>query len=277
MKIKKEYNYTNKRQIWRLLPTKSNKLVIEERDTGTKEVFFNCIDIISGVDIFRNFQLDEKYWAGIEIIHDDIILFHKYPDRDMPGHRGIITYDINTQSILWQNDDYIFLFIWEDKIYCYQNLFEGRKYYSVDIQSGEYIEELGEDSDSINILREKSFDSISYDGYLFPETYSTSVIKNNSSLSDFMQELRQNHVIVGEIEFILLDNYILLNCHGPLKNGYLKNTFMAIEILSKKIIFKEELNSQAKAFVPDSFFIKDNFLFLLIEKNKLTVCSINKT
>jgi hypothetical protein len=276
MKIKKEYNYTNKRQIWRLLPTQSDKLVIEERDTETKEVFYNCIEISSGVSIFKNFQLEEKYWVGIEIIYNDIIFFHKYPERDMPGHRGIIAFDTNSQKILWQNENYIFLFMWEEKIYCYQISFEGRKFYTVDINSGELLEELGDDSDSINILREKSFDLISYDGYLFPETFNTSSLKN-SGLNDFMQEFRNDHVIVGEIEFVKLDGYILLNCHEPLKDGSLKNTFRAIEILSKKIIFEEKLNSQTKAFVPDSFFIKDGFLFLLIEKTKLTVCSINNS
>ena len=276
MKIKKEYNYTNKRQIWRLLPTKSDKLVIEERDTKTKEVFYNCIEISSGVSIFKNFQLEEKYWVGIETIYNDLIFFHKYPERDMPGHRGIIVFDINSQKILWQNDNYIFLFMWEEKIYCYQNTFEGRKYYTVDIYSGVLLEELGEDSNSINILREKSFESISYEGYLFPESFNTSISKD-PELSDFIQEFRTSHIIVGEIEYVKLDGYVLLNCHEPLKDGNLKNTFRAIEILSKKIIFEEKLNSQTKAFVPDSFFIKDDFLFLLIEKTKLTVCSINNT
>ena len=276
MKIKKEYNYTNKRQIWRLLPTKSDKLVIEERDTKTKEVFYNCIEISSGVSIFKNFQLEEKYWVGIETIYNDLIFFHKYPERDMPSHRGIIVFDINSQKILWQNDNYIFLFMWEEKIYCYQNTFEGRKYYTVDIYSGVLLEELGEDSNSINILRERSFESISYEGYLFPESFNTSISKD-PELSDFIQEFRTSHIIVGEIEYVKLDGYVLLNCHEPLKDGNLKNTFRAIEILSKKIIFEEKLNSQTKAFVPDSFFIKDDFLFLLIEKTKLTVCSINNT
>jgi len=276
MKIKKEYNYTNKRQIWRLLPTPSDKMVIEERDTESKEVFYNCLEISSGVSIFKNLQLEEKYWVGIEIIYNDLILFHKYPERDMPGHRGIIAFDINSQKILWQNYNYIFLFIWDEKIYCYQITFEGRKFYTVDIFSGELIEDLGEDSNSINILREKSFDAVSYEDYLFPEAFNTSSAKN-SELIDFMQNFRKNHVIVGEIEFVKLDGYILLNCHEPLKDGNLKNTFRAIEISSKKIIFEEKLNFQTKAFVPDSFFIKDNFLFLLIEKTKLTVCSINNT
>jgi hypothetical protein len=38
MKIKKEYRFNNNRQIWRLLPS-GNKLVIEERDINSKEVF----------------------------------------------------------------------------------------------------------------------------------------------------------------------------------------------------------------------------------------------
>ena len=111
MKIKKVYTYTNKRQIWRLLPTSKDKLIIEDRDTQSKEVFFNCVNIISGKKVFSNLQLDEKFWIGIEAISEGIIIFHKFAKPDMPGHSSIIAFDIDTQSILWQNDELTFFLL----------------------------------------------------------------------------------------------------------------------------------------------------------------------
>ena len=56
----------------------------------------------------------------------------------------------------------------------------------------------------------------------------------------------------------------------------MKNVFRAVDIESGKVIFEEELNSGIKVFVPDSFFIVDNLLFLLKEKTGFITCSINK-
>jgi hypothetical protein len=48
MKLKKLYKHDNGKQIWRILPTTNKKVVIEERDIKTKEVFFSCLEIESG-------------------------------------------------------------------------------------------------------------------------------------------------------------------------------------------------------------------------------------
>ena len=76
-KISKTYSFTNKKQIWRLLLTKSDKLIIETRDTENKEVFFTCLDAFTGEPVFKNLQMDEKFWIGIETTYKDIIFFHK--------------------------------------------------------------------------------------------------------------------------------------------------------------------------------------------------------
>lgn len=275
MKIKKLYKYTNKRQIWRLLPTPSNKLVIEERDTDNKEVFFECLDLPTGKKIFHAIQMEEKYWVGIETIYNDIILFHTYSNREMPVHSGIIAFDINKQNILWQNKDYVFLFIKDDKIYCYKSTFEGRIFFSVDFYSGNFIEDLGEDSTNINALREKSFDSVDYGKYLFPEPFEV-LREDNSTLHNLINKFREELVITGKPNFIKYNELLLFNVHEVLSDGLMKNTFRGIDILSKKVIFEEILNSETKTFIPDSFFIKDNFLFLLKEKSVLIICTITK-
>jgi hypothetical protein len=272
-KIKKAYNYSKGRQIWRLIPNDNNKLIIEDRDTSTKEVFFNCIDINSGEKIFYDLQLDEKYWIGIETIYKDIIIFHKYASHDMPEHDEMIALDINSKEILWHNIEYIFLFIYDDKIYCYRNKFESRDFFSLNFKTGSLLESLGDDASKVNLLRENSFNPINAGSYLFPEPYSAAMMKD-SDPGRYFEQFTTENTIAGKIEFIETEGLLFFNCHKVIPGGSLKNIFKAIEISSKKVILEETLNYSTSIFIPDCFFIKDKLLFLLIEKIKLKVCSI---
>jgi hypothetical protein len=119
MKLKKLYKHHNGKQIWRILPTANNKIVLEERDAKTKEVFFSCLEIESGRKLFSELQLEEKNWIGIESIYNDLIYFHVYRKPDMPAHKSIIAFDIPSQTILWQNENYVFSFVYSDKVFCY--------------------------------------------------------------------------------------------------------------------------------------------------------------
>lgn len=51
MKLQKLYSYNNEKQIWRIIPTISNKIVVEER-TPDKQVFFSCFHMNNGQKYF---------------------------------------------------------------------------------------------------------------------------------------------------------------------------------------------------------------------------------
>jgi hypothetical protein len=273
MKIKKEYTFTNNRQIWRIIPTQTDKLVIEERDTEKKEAFFNCVKIDSGKRVFKDLQLNEKYWIGIETVYKDIIYFHEFLKPDMPGHKGIIAFDINSQKISWRRDDYIFLFIYNDKVYCYQLKFEGRNFYTLDFKTGELIDNLGKNAVPINELREKNISNNNIEGCRFPEPFAASSDEDDR-IRNILRNYKTERVITGNVEYLLVKNLILFNFHEVTDNGRLRNLFKAIEIDSGKVIFKEVLNDDTKTFVPDSFFLKDNLIFLLKNKVKIIVCLV---
>jgi len=273
MKIKKEYSFSNSRQIWRLVPSDSGKIIIEERNTETKEAFFNCLDINTGKNIFSDLQFEEKFWIGIEAVYKDIIYFHKYIKPDMPRHKGIMAYDAITKKILWETEDSTFLFIRQNKLYVYQETFEGRQFYSLDYRNGTFIEDLKEDAAKVNELREETIQQQNYDGYYFTE-YFDGKNEVDTAVIKFIEEVQANNVISGKIEFVKMNDLLLLSFHAIIEDGYFDNNFLAIDISNKKIIFEEKLNTHVKAFVPDSFFVKDNLIFLLKEKEKLVVCSI---
>jgi len=274
MKIKKNYLYDNRKQIWRLIPTDTKKLVIEERDIEKKQVYFSCIHSETGKKIFKNFQLDEKFWIGIETIYKDVIYFHKFVKPDMPQHKGIIAFDLNKQKVLWQNDEQNFLFVYDDKLYCYKQNFESRNYFILNYATGRVAEDIGDYVEKINELRTKAKNSDDYSSYHFPQTfYPQSQI--NEKIDSTLSNLRNEYVISGNIEYIVLNNLLLFNFHEAAEAGFLRNVFKAVDLSTGKYILEEVLMSKTTAYVPDSFFVKDDLLFLLIEKTRLGVYRIS--
>ena len=273
MKLKKKYSHNNKRQIFRLIPTDTGKIIIEERDTDKKQAYFNCLHIDSGKKIFKHLQLDEKFWLGIEAISNDVIFFHKFVKPDLPQHNGIIAYDINNMRTLWEDTNRTFLFVKDEKIYAFQQRFEDREFVTLNYLTGELIDELGGDSDTINLLREDAINSEDFSSYRFPVLFDSNFIGKQRE-NEILSKLRAEHTITGGIEYVLMEDLLLFNFHEVNPDNTLKNIFRAVDILSGKNILEVKLNSRTNAFAPDSFFVKDDLLFLLIEKIKLEVYKI---
>lgn len=268
MKIKKHFTYKSKNQVWRLLVSHTSKLVIELRDVNKKEVFFSCYDLERGKKIFEDFQLEEKYWIGIETLYKDMIIFHKYDKPDMPGHKQIIAFDIMEKTIKWAESDHSFLFLHNDKIYCYKQNFESRSFYSLNYLTGFLEEDLGEDFEKINYLRTEANSSYGAK-FLFTEKWEPE--KSDSALGCVIAETIQNLEIVGDVEYTSFSNLLFFSFHTKIFGGSLLNKFVAFDQSRQKIIINEILNASTSAFIPDSFFLYKNYLLLLKEKNGLIV------
>jgi Domain of unknown function (DUF4905) len=273
MKLKKKYVHNNNRQIFRLIPTDNDKLIVEERNIDKKQAYFNCLDINKGKKIFKGLQFDEKFWIGIETVYNEVILFHKFRKPDMPHHRGILAFDIKSKKIIWEDVDNTFLFIKDDKVYAFQQQFEQREYFVLDFYTGKIVNELGNNSDSINILREEVNKAESFSSYHFPITYGT-VNNIDQRAVAVMQKLRENHVIKAKIEYVLKEHLLMFNFHQIGSDNSLNNSFKAVDLSNGKYILEKVLNLRTNAFAPDSFFLKDNILFLLVERTKLEVYTI---
>ena len=273
MKIKKKYRIDNRRQIWRIIPFDVDKLIIEEREPEKKQVYFHCFDLDSGKKILNNFQLDDKFWVGIEAVKNDVIYFHKFAKPDMPKHKGIFAFNINEKEFIWKNSDLIFLFLFDDKLYAYKDKFEGRNYFSINPASGEIIDDLGENYELVNSLRNLSFQSNSDNSLLFPESFDSTTDENNQ-VAEFVSSLRNHFVISGKIEYILKNQLLMMSFHEANSKGSLNNLFRAVDLSTGKYILEEVINKETSLFLADSFFVKDDWLFLLFGKTRLEVYKI---
>ena len=266
MKLHRNYTFSNNRQIWRIVPGGEGKLVIEERDPVTREVFFSCIEMNTGKVLLDSLQFDEKFWIGIEDVYKDVILFHKYHKPDMPWHSGIIAYDINKKVQLWNSEEFIFSLVYDNILYCYKNKYEGRSYCKLNYKTGELIADIGENSNVIAGLKELR-DTEIYNGYKFPEVLNHS----NGEIAEIIDKMRSDEVITGKIDYLKINDLLLTSYHRVLNEGKLQNCFKALDIRLKKVIFMEILNKEITNFIPDSFFLINDLIFLLKEKEKLFV------
>ncbi len=273
MKLKKNYHFDNKRQIWRIIPTEEGKLIIEERELENKQTYFHCLSLDSGKKLLNSFQLDDKFWVGIEAVQDDIIFFHKFAKPDMPKHRGIFAYDVLKKELVWQNPELIFLFIFDYKLYAYKEKFEGRNYYCLNSINGEILEDIGENYEQVNNLRSESMVNESNNSYLFPETFESDSSDQNPA-SEFIKTLRNDFVISGKVEFIIKNHLLMMSFHEANSRGSLTNLFKAVDLSTGKYILEEVINKETSLFLTDSFFVKDELLFLLFGKTRLVVYKI---
>jgi len=273
MKLKKKFKFSDGNQVWRIKITASDKLLVETRDTEKMKAYFHSYGLIDGKKFFSDYLMPEPFWLGIEAIEDDIIFFHRYAKPDMPGHRGIFAFDINTQEILWENDLYSYLFIKNNSLYVFQERFEGRVFSILDLRTGKVIEELGNNFDKINELRDEAESSVDYSNYLFPERYYST---NNTLIDTIISNKTKDVKINGSIDFVVNDNLLVFNFHQVGKGKELINKLYVFDLEKAKEIFGDILNKSANAYAPDSFFVYKNLIILLKEKKEILILEIKE-
>lgn len=271
MKLKKRFKFSDENQVWRIKITDTDKLFIETRDTEKMKAYYHSFELLSGKKIFSGHQMGEMFWLGIEAIKGDIVFFHRFAKPDMPGHKGIFAFDINTQQILWEDESYAFSFIKNDLIYVYQERFDGRYYFTIDINTGKVIEELGAVSEEIKILRDEAELSVDYSNYLFPERYMSG---GNKGIDDIIHAEISNIEIANSVDCIHNADLLLFNYHQALGRKELMNKMKAFDLSKGKEIFSETLNQFANAYAPDSFFIYKNLVIILKEKKEVIILEI---
>lgn len=264
MSLRKLYTHNNNRQIWKILISDTNKLLIEERDLNTKEAFYHCLQAGTGKYYFNDLQFEEKVWIGSEGIYDDILFIHKYGKPDMPMHKGIIAYSIESGGIIW-TADYAFSFYHKGKVYAFREGFEERKYFALNGKTGELLEDLS--ASAVKELQDMIDENERYKSFVFPDAY-----KKDGSLHLIDGQIKDMS-ITGDVEYAVYNGKLFFNFHLEAAKGSLINMFYAFDLESGEKLLEETLNANAKAYAPDSFFIKDGILFALKEKNELLVFS----
>jgi hypothetical protein len=264
MKLKKTLSFTDKNQIWRLLISDDDKLIIETRNTSDKEVFYHCYNLEKGKKIFSKLQLEEKFWIGIEAVKNDIIYFHHYAKPNMPEHKKIIAYSIDQEKVIWINNDLIFLTLNDDKIFAFKKKFEGQDLYVLNAKNGEMEDNLGNNPQLLTQILHDSQQNEDFSNYKYPEQNQNFSEEINSLIS---LEIDKNNI--ENFEALITNNLLCFNYYKKSENNLLDNVFVVYNIEKRKKVISEIINKNLNSFSPDSFFTYKNYLFVLKNKNEI--------
>lgn len=268
LKLRQKFDFEYK--VWRLMLSEPDHLLVEERDADKREAFYHVFELSTGRTLLNKFCTPEKFWSGVEVFKGKRILFHSYRSQGLPFHKGIFCYDIEKQSYLWQEPDLAFLLNNERGVFAFRQKFETQEYFLLDKDTGQIIDELGEDSAPINQMITEAAEKESFDQFIYPENFNLSKYNDGG----YIEKLMPEGTIVEVAEIFAKDSLIFLNTHrGSREKGFL-NELLVVDSEKKKVIKKEVLNSRTENLIAESCFIYKNLLFLIINKKCIEIREI---
>jgi|GEM_PF-351299 len=269
--VKKYLKHQHQKQIWRILISETDKLLIEERNMETKEVFFSCYDLTTKENIFSELQFEQKSWIGIEAMENDSIIFHFYRKPDMPQHKGFFVFSMKEKKILWQNDTYAYFFSDEKRIVAFLQQFEGKLFTQFDLLTGEVTENYGDDFAHVNFLKQETDAKKSYGSYAFPEVFNP---LDDDPVFDTVRTVVSKYNISGQVELIEKAGLLYFSFHEKRDDIYTQHFYICTS-RNGSVLCSDILNKSIPKYAVDSFFLYKSFLLLMKEKQSLEIYSVH--
>ncbi len=265
--------------IWRIFISSQNTIVGETRNQEAKSASFFCVDARTGKSLWKGIEFDEPWWIGIETVYDKWIILHRFARPDMPQHRGIHIVELATGKILWRNDELIYWFTHNQNLYAYKYIFEKRLDYEIDINTGTVLNEFAENLDSLHELQRQILqkESEGMQRTIFPKLYSQR--QADSEVDIIIRQITGGNALEGWIEYLLRSNILLVSYYqkeNSSTSATLENIFAVYDTEQREKRFNEIIVKGVQVPSPDTFFVKDKFVYFIKNQNILTALQLWK-
>lgn len=274
-----DWSYDAGGMVWRLMFADRGRVIGECRDREKKLASFFCLDEETGKPLWRGMALEEPWWVGIEAVLNDTVLLHTYASPDMPEHRGIRAFDVETGALRWRKDDVVYWFGSGEKVCAYRDFFEKRVGYELDVRTGEVVTVHEESLQKLHDFRAEAGDPQAVPNLTVPEILADGT--SDESVRALVGRVANKKNIVGSIEFILKNDILVFNYHVRSQNNggerpALDNHLCVYRFPKGDRLFDEVIARNLVAAVPDSFFIRKSRLFFIKEQRTLTALRLWK-
>jgi hypothetical protein len=261
-KLKPAWTYTTEGVIWRLVPAGGLRFVGEERDLQKKDVAFFCLEGETGRPLWEGRTFGERWWTGIEAVHEGVMLLHAFATPELPEHRGITAVDIHSAAVLWEASDLTFLSLQEGAVRALRLSRFGRQQVDLDTRLGTVVREIGPDEG-----RPSTHTSPVVAGLQMPVTIDRT---GSETGLDALLRIAGAAKVEGPVERLDIGKFAILGFHHRgLGAGEMQQTVAVIDRGSGTVLFSEQTASGLLAVVPDSFIVYDSTLFILREQRTL--------
>ena len=268
------WTYSCQATLWRILLSDRGRILGECRDQELKKTRFFCVDEQTGEVLWHHTRPEEQWWIGLEAVHAGRVFLHGFESPDMPEHKRIIALDMETGEEAWKNDEMAFWFAYGSKLYAYRTMFEKKTGFILDSESGEVLERI-ENVDDLAPVRQLARAEDVHARIDFPELVDRDSLPPD--VLDIIDRETKGRDIVGGVEVVVNDRYVVMNYHKAGKQstphiGLLEVRILVFDRKDGKRVFSDILLRDARAPVPDAFFIKDFSMFFI--KDQKTLCMI---
>ncbi len=275
-----EWSYTSTGRIWRLLFSDTGRIIGESRNPDLKQASFFCVDEKTGQNLWENLTMQEPWWVGMESVQKDVLLLHEFAKPDLPEHKVIKAYDVESARLLWHNQEMTYWFGYQNSVYAYKTLFERRIGYSLDLRSGEVAKEYDDTFEGLEQVRSLAQSEDRLEDYRFPQIFGPHTADPRSTA--VIERVTKRDRIMGDVEFVREKEYLLFNYHVPEKTSRpeavsLENHLEIVEVEKNEKVFSELLTRGAKSPVPDSFFVKGDFVYYVKDEHTLSALRLWKS
>jgi hypothetical protein len=271
--LKPAWEFRTHALIWRIIFSQHHTLIGETRNQSKKSTSFFCVDAHSGKPLWKENEYDEPWWIGIETVVDAWLILHGFVRPDMPEHRGIRLVDLSNGRMIWKNDELSFWFVYDQKLYAYKHIFERRLGYEIDIRTGAILQEYSDNLEVLHELRKRALqqEPESSQGTIFAELLGQG--QKDSEADTIIKQITDGNALEGWIEYLLRNKILLVSYYQKEEapdSAMLRNVLIVYHIVRKKILLKEILATNIQVPSPDTFFVKDDFVYYVKNKNTLT-------
>ena len=271
-RTKVAWQYATKGFLWRLVPSATGHLVIEDRDVERKTVAFTCLDRLTGRVLWKNVEFNEKWWVTIDTIHDDVLFLHEYATPDMPEQKKIFAVDVRSGNLRWSNDEMKMLIVHEDHVYACKDGITDRLFYDLDLKTGEMRREV--DEHVVDVLRE-SAPKNPLEFLRFPKVYHNEF--EEKALEGFVNRATANSGNVTLIEYLEVGSRVMIGfCENSSVNPTQQTLRQHVTVLHRKsgrILFSDIVAENVVMAVPETFFAIESCVYYI--KNRTTLRALN--
>ena len=274
--LKTHWTFKQKGIIWKFFFAGENIIAGETRDTKEKTAYIFSIDIGTGKTILKNFLFENgNFWNAITNSDSERIYFTRLDKSGLPVSKGLFALNVLNGNLLWEIPDVDYFFCSGNKLYCTKQNFESTDIYEYNNVDGCLIRKvLFEERNEVFMERDKA------DLDFYNEEFDYPVKYNKDSPTPTAFEIIESEIKDKKLnsppEFIEKENYVLFNYYinkevnlkNITANSY-QNIFCIYNKPNNKLVYKSILIEETSYEVPDSFFVKKDFVFFLREKNEL--------
>lgn len=256
--------------MWRIVPTASGKVIGETRDVQAKRASFFCLNLWTGEVLWEEAQFGEPWWIGIEGVHRDTLLLHKFATPELPEHRAVIAVDVLTGSELWRNEEVRFAYLGTEAVAVTRSQAFGSEQLRLDYRTGEKREQ-DDTARDVPVSAE-------------PATELPSPLYDLEG-DEMTQILLRRHCnpenIVYPCDCLERDSLLVCNYHerisaSPDERPCMRSILMVVAKSSGAVLFTDVITRQAWAVVPDAFLVYEGMLIYIHERTTLTAIDLQQ-